>query len=130
TAAINHLGGYLQIGLGELYLIGPLGVDGQSGGGKMWPLAGDQLSVQIIQRRAGGHFQLEPETVGEALAQLVFQPGVAMPAQIESRRRIAAEYAQGAVLTQLLKAAGLLAGNQQYRAQQGQGGGECVTTSM
>ena len=120
---IHHLRRHLQVGLGKVNLLGAIGVGGQPGGGNVWPLAVDQLTVQIIQRRAGDHLQFHIQAVGKALAQLVLQTGIAVPALIVGGGRVAGDDAQGALLAQLFEAAGLLAGGQQYRAKQRQGGG-------
>ncbi len=123
AAPVDDLRGNLQIGLGKLYLTGAVGVGGQAGGGDVRPALAHQLMVQIIQRRAGNHLQLQIQAVGKALAQLVLQPGVPMATLVIGSRRIAGQHAQGAILAQLLETIGLLAGHQKYRAQQGQGGG-------
>ena len=120
--AVDHLRRHLQIRLGKLHLLNPVGVGSQAGSGNVRALVLYQLPIEVIQRRAAGHFQLQPEAVGKALAQLVLQAGIAMAAQIEGSRRVAGNHAQSSVLTQLLQAVGLLTGNQQYRTQQGKEG--------
>ncbi len=119
AAAVDDLGGDVQIRAGEACQFLPPFAGDQAGGGER-RAAGPVETVENVFDVVGGFdLQLDAEIAGEALGQLVLEAGFAVAVLEIGGRAVAGDHAQYAFLLYTLKLAGLLGAATEHQEESG-----------
>ncbi len=107
AAAVDDLGGDVEIRAGEARQLLPAFAGHQAGGGECRATRAIEAVENLFDVVGGFDLQLDAEGIGEALDQFVFEAGFAVAILEIGGRAVAGDHAQYAFLLNALKLAGL-----------------------